>query len=121
MLARSDYKRLRFYCYKLTLYTMQSSSTKSLSIMTQLIYCYKLKEESEALCNSPFPGELGQKILNQISKKAWKMWLDHQTMLINEYRLSLIDPKAREFLNQEMELFLFGNGSKKPAGYMPNN
>lgn len=88
--------------------------------MTKLIHCYKLKEESEALSTAPFPGELGEKILNQISKKAWKMWLDHQTMLINEYRLSLIDPKAREFLTQEMERFFFGDGSVKPAGYMPN-
>ena len=85
--------------------------------MTKLIHCYKLKENAEALNAAPFPGKLGEKILAQISKKAWKMWLDHQTMLINEYRLSLIDPKAREFLSQEMEQFLFGDGSDKPAGY----
>ena len=87
--------------------------------MAKLIHCYKLKKESEALGTVPFPGALGEKILSQISKNAWKMWLDHQTMLINEYRLSLIDPKAREFLAQEMERFLFGDGSEKPSGYMP--
>ena len=87
--------------------------------MSKTIFCYKLKKESEALSAPPFPGALGEKILHQISKNAWKMWLDHQTMLINEYRLSLIDPKAREFLTQEMERFLFGDGSEKPAGYMP--
>jgi Fe-S cluster biosynthesis and repair protein YggX len=87
--------------------------------MTRTISCYKLKQDCEGLNAPPFPGELGEKIFNQISKQAWKMWVDHQTMLINEYRLSLIDPKAREFLNKEMEHFFFGDGSQKPAGYTP--
>ena len=85
--------------------------------MGRIIYCYKLKEDSEGLNSAPFPGELGEKIFNQISQKAWKMWIEHQTMLINEYRLSLIDPKSREFLRQEMERYFFGDGSEKPAGY----
>ena len=85
--------------------------------MSRILFCYKLKEESEGLTAPPFPGELGERIFNQSSKKAWKMWIDHQTMLINEYRLSLIDPKSREFLTQEMERFFFGEGSEKPAGY----
>ena len=65
----------------------------------------------------PFPGELGEKIFNHVSKQAWTMWLAHQTMLINEYRLSLIDSKAREFLRSELENYFFGDGSKKPDGY----
>ena len=86
--------------------------------MAKIIHCYKLKEDSEALSAAPFPGELGEKILNQVSKKAWSMWLQHQTMLINEYRLSLIDPKAREFLAKEMDKYFFGDGSEKPVGYI---
>ncbi len=67
----------------------------------------------------PFPGPLGEKIYAQVSKQAWKMWLDHQTMLINEYRLNLLDPKAREFLQTEMKHYFFGEGSEKPAGFSP--
>lgn len=88
--------------------------------MTKKIICAKLNKEAEALNSPPFPGPLGERIFNSISKPAWKMWLDHQTMLINEYRLSLVDPKAREFLREEMEKFFFGEGSEKPSGYSPN-
>ncbi|HVV68216.1 MAG TPA: oxidative damage protection protein [Gammaproteobacteria bacterium] len=89
--------------------------------MSRIIYCVKLQQEAEGLEVSPYPGLLGQKILQQISKQAWQMWLNHQTMLINEYRLSLIDPKAKEFLIKEMEKFLFGEGSAKPEGYIPQS
>ena len=87
--------------------------------MSSTVHCVKLQREEEGLDRAPYPGDLGQKILNQISKQAWQMWLNHQTMLINEYRLSLIDPKAREFLVKEMEKFLFGVGSAKPEGFIP--
>lgn len=81
------------------------------------IFCQKLQKESEALSAPPFPGALGEKIYNNISSEAWKMWLTHQTMLINEYRLNLIDPKAREFLRNELEKYFFGEGSEKPEGF----
>ncbi|KTD62073.1 oxidative damage protection protein [Legionella spiritensis] len=87
--------------------------------MSRQIFCTKLQAEAEGLDAPPFPGELGEKIYQQISKQAWKMWLAHQTMLINEYRLSLIDPKAREFLTDEMQKFFFSDGSEKPSGYTP--
>ena len=87
--------------------------------MTRLIQCAKLHKEAEGLNQPPIPGELGKKIYETISKEAWQMWLNHQTMLINEYRLSMIDPKSRTFLMQEMDKFLFGPGSDKPAGYTP--
>jgi Fe-S cluster biosynthesis and repair protein YggX len=64
------------------------------------------------------PGELGQKIYKQISAEAWQLWLNHQTMLINENRLSMIDSKARQFLYAELEKFLFGPGSPPPPGYV---
>lgn len=87
--------------------------------MARYVFCSKLNQEAEGLDKAPFPGPLGEKIFNQVSKQAWKMWLAHQTMLINEYRLSLIDPKAREFLNEEMKKYFFGEGSTAPAGYVP--
>ena len=65
----------------------------------------------------PFPGELGNKIFNQVSQTAWNMWIAHQTMLINEYRLNLADPKSREFLQQELQSYFFGEGSEKPKGF----
>ena len=71
------------------------------------IHCKKLKKEAEALDFPPMPGALGEKIMNEISQEAWKMWIGQQTILINEYRLVLTDPKAREFLRTEMDKFLF--------------
>ena len=84
-----------------------------------MIYCQKLKRDAEELDFQPYPGELGERIFNTISQEAWRMWLSHQTMLINEYRLNMLDTKAREFLKTEMENFFFGDGSKKPEGYTP--
>jgi Fe-S cluster biosynthesis and repair protein YggX len=86
--------------------------------MTRLIHCTKLNKEAEGLDQPPLPGEFGKKIYEHISKEAWQLWIAHQTMLINEYRLSMIDPKSRTFLIQEMEKFLFGEGSDKPSGYI---
>lgn len=89
--------------------------------MTRQIFCTKLNKEAEGMNAPPFPGAVGERIYNHISKQAWSMWLDHQTMLINEYRLSMIDPKAREFLREEMVKFFFGEGSEKPSGFNPTN
>lgn len=84
-----------------------------------MIFCKKLNQEAQGLDSPPLPGALGEEIYQQISKTAWSMWLSHQTMLINEYRLNLMDKNARQFLNEEMKKFLFGEGSEKPAGYQP--
>lgn len=88
--------------------------------MTRMIHCVKLNKEAEGLMQPPLPGEFGKRIFEQISREAWEMWLSHQTMLINEYRLSMIDVKSRQFLLQEMEKFLFGEGSEAPPGYVDN-
>jgi Fe-S cluster biosynthesis and repair protein YggX len=85
--------------------------------MSKTIFCVKLKQDAEAMSSPPFPGPLGERIFNEVSKAAWGMWLNHQTMLINEYRLSMIDPKAREFIREEMEKFFFGEGSDTPSGF----
>lgn len=88
-------------------------------MMSRTIFCLKLQKEAPGLTTIPYPGELGQKIYANISQQAWQQWLSHQTLLINEHRLSLADPKARQFLATEMEAFLFGAGSEKPQGYVP--
>lgn len=78
----------------------------------------KLGREAEGLERQPYPGELGKRILDNVSTEAWQQWLGHQTMLINEYRLVAFEPKARQFLVGEMEKFFFGSGSKAPEGYV---
>lgn len=77
--------------------------------MARKVQCAKLGEELEGLEFAPFPGELGQRVYENISKEAWKQWLGQQTILINEYRLSSLDPKARSFLAEEMQKFLFND------------
>jgi len=84
-----------------------------------MIKCVKLGRAAEGLALPPYPGELGKRIFENVSKEAWQMWLKHQTMLINENRISPIDPKARKFLEGEMEKFFFGAGSAPPEGYVP--
>ncbi|HQW08373.1 MAG TPA: oxidative damage protection protein [Steroidobacteraceae bacterium] len=78
--------------------------------MTRTVQCVLLKKEAPGLDRAPYPGALGQRIFESVSKEAWQRWVGHQTMLLNEYRLSPIDPKARKFLEEEMEKFLFSNG-----------
>ena len=86
--------------------------------MSRTVFCVKLNHEAEGLNFAPYPGELGKRIYEQISKAAWSQWLAHQTMLINENRLSPLDPKHRAMLEAEMEKFLFGDGAEKPVGYV---
>ncbi len=85
--------------------------------MTRMIVCQKLQQELEGLDVQTYPGDLGKKIYDNISKQAWSDWLKHQTTLINEYRLNMLDQSARDFLKAEMQKFLFGTGSEKPAGF----
>lgn len=87
--------------------------------MGEMVNCVKLKIEAEGLDRQPYPGELGKRILANVSKQAWQEWLNHQTMLINEYRLSPVEPKARKFLEEQMENFFFGEGSEAPPDFRP--
>lgn len=87
--------------------------------MGRKVHCVLLGVEAEGLDFQPYPGDLGRRIFDNVSKQAWQQWVNHQTMLINEYRLSPVDPKAREFLEKEMEKFFFGEGSEKPDDYVP--
>ena len=86
--------------------------------MARTIHCVILDREAEGLDFQPYPGELGERIFAGVSKEAWQRWLGHQTMLINEHRITPIDPKARKFLETEMEKFFFGGGSQRPDGYV---
>ncbi len=89
--------------------------------MTRRVQCIKLGKEAEGLDRAPYPGELGKKIFENVSKEAWQLWMKHQTILINENRLSPIDPKHRKFLEEEMEKFFFGGGSELPGAYSPTD
>ena len=87
--------------------------------MSRMVECVKLGKQAEGLPRQPYPGELGKRIFENVSAEGWQLWLRQQTMLINEYRLSAMDPKAREFLQAEMEKFFFGEGSSAPEGFVP--
>jgi Fe-S cluster biosynthesis and repair protein YggX len=87
--------------------------------MSRTVYCKKTGIETEGLDFAPWPGELGRRVFEHIGKAAWGEWLTHQTMLINENRLSPLDPKHRTFLQDEMQKFLFEGGADKPEGYSP--
>jgi len=84
-----------------------------------MVKCVRLGQELPGLERIPYPGELGRRIYENVSQQAWQEWIRHQTMLINEYRLTPIDPQARKFLEGEMEKFFFGSGSHLPEGYKP--
>ncbi|HNP37613.1 MAG TPA: oxidative damage protection protein [Woeseiaceae bacterium] len=87
--------------------------------MSRTVKCVMLGKDAEGLDYAPYPGELGLRIYNNVSKEAWQRWLGHQTMLINENRLTPIEPEARKFLETEMEKFFFGAGSAAPKQYVP--
>jgi Fe-S cluster biosynthesis and repair protein YggX len=86
--------------------------------MSRTVECVLLKREAPGLDRPPYPGPLGQRIFEQVSKEAWERWRAHQIMLINEYRLTPIEPKARKFLEAEMEKFFFGAGSAAPKDFV---
>ena len=86
--------------------------------MARMLQCVKLGTEAEGLDFAPYPGDLGKRIYENVSKEAWQSWVNHQTMLINEYRLTPVDPKARKFLEEEMEKFFFGEGSEVPKEFI---
>ncbi len=87
--------------------------------MARTVNCVMLKKEADGLDFSPYPGELGARIYNNVSKEAWAAWLKHQTMLVNENRLNLADARARQYLARQMERYFFGEGVDQPAGYVP--
>ena len=87
--------------------------------MPRTVQCVYLKREAEGLDFSVYPGELGKRIYENVSKEAFEAWKKHQTMLVNENRLNLADLRARQYLARQMESFFFGGGAEQPAGYVP--
>jgi len=89
-----------------------------MSEQKRMVQCIKLGVEAEGLDNPTYPGDLGQRIFDNVSKEAWQQWMGHQTILMNENRLSPIKPEDRAFLEKEMEKFFFGEGSEVPEGFI---
>ena len=87
--------------------------------MARMVKCVKLGREAEGLERPTYPGELGKRIYDRVSKEAWKQWLEQQKMLVNENRLNLADKKAREYLAQQMEKHFFGGGADTASGFVP--
>jgi Fe-S cluster biosynthesis and repair protein YggX len=87
--------------------------------MARTVNCVKLGKEAEGLDFAPYPGELGKRIWDSVSKEAWAAWLKHQTMLVNENRLNLADARARQYLARQMENHFFGDGADAAQGYVP--
>lgn len=87
--------------------------------MARMVHCVKLGREAEGLDFPPYPGELGKRIFENVSKEAWQGWIKVQTMLVNENRLNLADIKARQYLSGQMESHFFGGGSEMPTGFVP--
>ena len=86
--------------------------------MARIVQCVKLGREAEGLDFPPYPGELGKRIYESVSKEAWQAWLEHQKMLVNENRLSLADAAARKYLAEQMDAYFFGAGADVAAGYV---
>ena len=87
--------------------------------MVRMVQCVKLGREAEGLDFPPYPGELGKRIFEKVSREAWADWIKHQTMLVNENHLNLSDIKARKYLAEQMEAHFFGTGAENPIGYVP--
>lgn len=87
--------------------------------MTRMVQCVKLGREAEGLDRPPYPGDLGKRIFENVSKEAWKAWMRYQTMLVNENRLNLAEERARKYLAVQMEEYFFGSGGALPPGYVP--
>src|SRR5260221_9214704 len=87
--------------------------------MARMVKCVKLEREAEGLAFPPYPGDLGKRIWENVSKEAWAQWLKQQTMLVNENRLNLADPKARKYLMEQTERHFFGTGADTASGYVP--
>ncbi len=85
----------------------------------RLVHCVKLNKEAPGLAKAPFPGDLGKRIFDNVSAEGWERWLEHQKMLMNEYRIDLSDKSARQLLKQQCEQFFFGEGGKPPPDFVP--
>jgi Fe-S cluster biosynthesis and repair protein YggX len=86
---------------------------------TRMVQCVKFGKEMPGLDRIPWKGELGKRVYENVSKEAWKLWIEHSKMVMNEYRLNPLDPSSQKIMEEQMEQFFFGEGSKLPEGYVP--
>ncbi len=84
----------------------------------RMVKCVKLGRELPGLDRVPWKGEIGKRVYENVSKEAWAMWVNHSKMLLNEFRLNPLDPNAQKIMEEQMEQFFFGEGSKLPEGYV---
>jgi Fe-S cluster biosynthesis and repair protein YggX len=84
-----------------------------------MVHCIKLQGESEGLDKPPFKGELGKRVFDTVSKEAWRQWLEHSKMIVNEYRLDLVSPEGQRVWMDQLEKYFWGDGSAKPAEFVP--
>jgi Fe-S cluster biosynthesis and repair protein YggX len=106
--------------HRISIFSRKSSNTSSKGPhMARMVHCIKLGTEAEGLDFPPYPGDLGKRIWEGVSKQAWADWLKHQTMLVNENRLNLADARARQYLARQMENHFFGAGADAAQGYVP--
>ncbi len=85
---------------------------------TRMVHCVKFDKELPGLDRIPWRGEIGKRVYESVSKDAWKLWLEHSKMVMNEYRLNPLDPNSQKIMEEQMEMFFFGEGAKLPEGYV---
>ena len=99
--------------------TPAAASAEPVAAGTRMVKCVKFDKELPGLDRVPWKGELGQRIYDNVSKEAWKLWVEHSKMIMNEYRLNPLEPQAQKIMEEQMEQFFFGEGAKLPEGYVP--
>jgi Fe-S cluster biosynthesis and repair protein YggX len=85
---------------------------------TRMVHCVKFGKDLPGLDRVPWKGELGQRVYDNVSKDAWKLWIEHSKMIMNEYRLNPLDPNSQKIMGEQMEQFFFGAGAQLPEGYV---
>jgi len=96
-----------------------AASPQPVAAGTRMVFCVKFGKEMPGLDRIPWKGELGKRVYDNVSKDAWKMWLEHSKMIMNEYRLNPLDPNSQKIMEEQMEAFFFGEGARLPEGYVP--
>lgn len=94
-------------------------ATQPVAAGTRMVHCVKFDKDLPGLDRVPWKGEIGKRVYETVSKDAWKLWLEHSKMVMNEYRLNPLDPNSQKIMEEQMEQFFFGEGSKLPEGYVP--
>jgi Fe-S cluster biosynthesis and repair protein YggX len=96
----------------------EKPSSAPVSPGTRLVHCVKFGKELPGLDRVPWRGELGKRVYENVSKDAWKLWIEHSKMIMNEYRLNPLDPNSQKIMEEQLEQFFFGEGAKLPEGYV---